>query len=177
MLSNVSTGTIFSVFYEDFLKKDNQRLSGYFLYGASTLLCLAFHNIDGVHNFTLEPYLGSWYVSDQQKKISNIYSISSNCEKEYRKICQDKEYSFRCVGSITADHHRTMIKGGIYIYSNIQIYFDAKPLAMIMEKNGGRAVTVDNRRVLDIEANDMNHKIDFVCGIGESINSYKSPPS
>ncbi len=142
---NVSVGTIFSIYrrvtepgtpvkLEDFLQKgENQVAAGYIVYGSSTMI--VYTTGHGVNGFTLDPSLGTYYLSHPNIKFprtGKIYSINEGNYikfpqgvKNYIKYCQEEEndrpYTSRYIGSLVSDFHRNMIKGGIYIYpSNSQ---------------------------------------------------------
>ena len=143
---NVSVGTIFSVFrrksdkgtpvqLEDFLQKgDNQVASGYLIYGSSTMLVYTTGN--GVNGFTFDPGIGVFFLSHPNMKIPEngaIYSVNEGNlssfkqpVKDYITYCQSsnnledkKPYSSRYIGSLVADFHRNLIKGGIYMYLSL----------------------------------------------------------
>ncbi len=137
---NVSVGTIFSVYrrvtpvgtpvgLEDFLQKGiNQVAAGYIIYGTSTML--VYTTGDGVNGFTLNPAIGSYYLSHPNMQFpedGRIYSVNEGNYihfpqgiKDYIKYCQmeegDRPYTSRYIGSLVSDFHRNMIKGGIYMY-------------------------------------------------------------
>ena len=138
---NVSVGTIFSIYrrvtepgtpvkLEDFLQKgENQVAAGYIVYGSSTMI--VYTTGHGVNGFTLDPSLGTYYLSHPNIKFprtGKIYSINEGNYikfpqgvKNYIKYCQEEEndrpYTSRYIGSLVSDFHRNMIKGGIYIYT------------------------------------------------------------
>ena len=137
---NVSVGTIFSIYRrvspegtpvtkEDFLQKGSEQVAaGYVVYGTSTMLVFTTGN--GVQGFTLNPAIGTFYLSHpdiQHPQDGKIYSINEGNYvhfpqgvKEYLKYCQEEEenrpYTSRYIGSLVSDFHRNMIKGGIYLY-------------------------------------------------------------
>ena len=140
---NVSVGTIFSIYrritpvgtpvqLKDFLQKGNQQVAaGYIVYGTSTML--VYTTGDGVNGFTLNPAIGSYYLSHpnmQFPKDGTIYSVNEGNYihfpqgiKNYIKYCQEEEgnrpYTSRYIGSLVSDFHRNMIKGGIYMYLKV----------------------------------------------------------
>jgi fructose-1,6-bisphosphatase I len=140
---NVSVGTIFSVYrritpvgtpvtLEDFLQPGvNQVAAGYVIYGTSTML--VYTTGHGVNGFTLNPAIGTFYLSHPNMKYSedgSIYSINEGNYvhfpqgvKNYIKYCQleegDRPYTSRYIGSLVSDFHRNMIKGGIYLYQQV----------------------------------------------------------
>ncbi|WP_185873950.1 class 1 fructose-bisphosphatase [Blattabacterium cuenoti] len=192
---NVSIGTIFSVYIrkssmqidlsiEDFLQKGNQQiLSGYIIYGSSTILVYTTGN--GVHGFTLDPSVGTFYLSHPNlhfPKIEKIYSINEgNYErfpkgiKNFIKYCQEKKesrpYTARYIGSLVGDFHRNMIQGGIYIYpqtahspnGKLRLLYECNPIAFLTEQAGGKA-SDGKKRILDIEPLYLHQRTPFICG-------------
>ena len=134
---NVSVGTIFSIYrritpvgtpvtLSDFLQKGNQQVAaGYVIYGTSTMI--VYTTGDGVNGFTLNPAIGTFYLSHPDMKFperGKIYSVNEGNYihfpqgvKNYIKYCQmeedDRPYTSRYIGSLVSDFHRNMIKGGI----------------------------------------------------------------
>ena len=192
---NVSVGTIFSVYRritplgtpvtkEDFLQPGrNQVAAGYIIYGTSTML--VYTTGHGVNGFTLNPAIGTFYLSHpnmQYPKDGKYYSINEGNYihfpkgvKSYLKYCQmeegDRPYSSRYIGSLVSDFHRNMIKGGIYIYpkssvaqaGKLRLLYECNPMAFIAEQAGGRASDGFNR-ILDIEPSELHQRVPFFCG-------------
>ena len=192
---NVSVGTIFSIYrritpagtpvqLEDFLQKGtNQVAAGYIIYGSSTMLVYTTGN--GVNGFTLDPSLGSYYLSNPNMRVpedGKIYSINEGNYikfpqgvKDYIKYCQREEenrpYTSRYIGSLVADFHRNMIKGGIYIYPStsqsprgkLRLLYECNPMAFLTEQAGGKA-SDGFRRILDIEPTELHQRTPFFCG-------------
>ena len=192
---NVSVGTIFSMYrritpagtpvqLEDFLQKGtNQVAAGYIIYGSSTMLVYTTGN--GVNGFTLDPSLGSYYLSNPNMRFpedGKIYSINEGNYikfpqgvKDYIKYCQREEenrpYTSRYIGSLVADFHRNMIKGGIYIYPStsqsprgkLRLLYECNPMAFLTEQAGGKA-SDGFRRILDIEPTELHQRTPFFCG-------------
>jgi len=192
---NVSVGTIFSIFRrvtpigspvtsEDFLQKGiHQVAAGYVIYGSSTMLVYTTGN--GVNGFTLEPSLGTFFLSHPNMTISengSIYSVNegnynqfSDGVKKYLEFCKDdtskKQYSSRYIGSLVADVHRNMLKGGIYMYPGImknpngklRLLYECNPFAYIIEQAGGKASDGKNR-IMEIEPTDLHQRVPFFCG-------------
>lgn len=157
---NVSVGTIFSIYRrispigspateEDFLQPGNKQVAaGYIIYGSSTMLVYTTGN--GVHGFTYDPSLGVFCLSHEDMKIpqdGNIYSINEGNYirfpegvKQYLKYCQEikpaenRPYTSRYIGSLVADFHRNLLKGGIYLYPSTQAYPNGK-LRLLYECN------------------------------------------
>lgn len=192
---NVSVGTIFSIYrrvspmgqpveLKDFLQKgSNQIAAGYVVYGSSTMLVYSTGN--GVNGFTMDPSIGTFYLSHPNMKFpdtGNIYSINEGNYvnfpkgvKEFIKYCQQDEgerpYSSRYIGSLVSDFHRNMIKGGIYIYPSgtnyptgkLRLLYECNPIAFITEQANGKATDGFNR-ILDIEPTELHQRIPFFCG-------------
>jgi len=195
---NVSIGTIFSIYrrtsdsgdeanLEDMLQQGNEQVAaGYVLYGSSTMLVYSSGN--GVHGFTLDPSNGQFCLSHQNMKMPDngrIYSMNEGniniCEAGIKKYiesyCQQtlpgakRPYSGRYIGSLVADFHRNLIKGGIYIYPDtttdpegkLRLLYECNPLAYIAEQAGGLATT-GRERVLDIKPARLHQRIPFIIG-------------
>ncbi|HLW42429.1 MAG TPA: class 1 fructose-bisphosphatase [Flavobacterium sp.] len=188
---NVSVGTIFSVYRrisesgtpvtkEDFLQKGvHQVAAGYVIYGSSTMLVYTTGN--GVNGFTLDPALGTFFLSHPDMKISEDGEIFSVNEgnfnqfeqgvKEYIGFCKENTYSGRYIGSLVADVHRNILKGGIYMYpgtvskpnGKLRLLYECNPLAMIIEHAGGKA-TDGRQRILEIEPTELHQRVPVFCG-------------
>ncbi|WP_417885307.1 class 1 fructose-bisphosphatase [Zunongwangia sp.] len=192
---NVSVGTIFSIYRrvtpigtpvteKDFLQPGNlQVAAGYIIYGTSTML--VYTTGHGVNGFTLNPALGSWYLSHPDMKfpeIGSIYSINEGNYahfqtgvKKYIKYCQEEEgdrpYTSRYIGSMVSDIHRNMIKGGIYIYpksskhekGKLRLLYECNPMAYIVEQAGGKA-TDGYQRIMDIKPTELHERSPIFCG-------------
>jgi len=192
---NVSVGTIFSVFrrktpvgtpvtLEDFLQPGTQQVAaGYVIYGTSTML--VYTTGHGVNGFTLNPAIGTFYLSHpnmQFAKDGNIYSINEGNYvhfpqgvKDYLKYCQleedDRPYTSRYIGSLVSDIHRNMIKGGIYIYptsskspnGKLRLLYECNPMAFIAEQAGGKA-SDGFGRIMEINPTELHQRVPFFCG-------------
>jgi len=192
---NVSVGTIFSIYRrvtpigtpvtsEDFLQPGNKQVAaGYIIYGTSTML--VYTTGCGVNGFTLNPALGSWYLSHPDIKFpenGSIYSINEgnyvhfpDGVKKYIKYCQeekeDRPYTSRYIGSMVSDIHRNMIKGGIFIYpksskasnGKLRLLYECNPMAFIVEQAGGKA-SDGFQRIMDIEPEELHQRAPFFCG-------------
>ncbi|GAA3603580.1 class 1 fructose-bisphosphatase [Flavivirga amylovorans] len=192
---NVSVGTIFSVFRritpvgtpvqkEDFLQKgDMQVAAGYIIYGTSTMLVYSVGQ--GVNGFTLNPAIGTFYLSHPDIKIpykGSIYSVNEGYYshfpdgvKKYIKYCQeekdDRPYTSRYIGSLVSDFHRNMINGGIYLYptsskypeGKLRLLYECNPIAFLAEQAGGKA-TDGFKRILDLEPKELHQRAPIFCG-------------
>lgn len=194
---NVSIGTIFSIFRrkstpgqpaeaKDFLQKGTEQVAaGYVLYGSSTML--VYTTGKGVNGFTLEPTIGEFCLSHPDMRIpekGNIYSVNegnwevmSEGVRQYVKVCRKREHRGRYIGSLVADFHRNLIKGGIYIYPGItsapkgklRLLYECSPLAMIAEQAGGRA-TDGRQRVLDIVPEELHQRLPYFVGSSSMVD-------
>lgn len=192
---NVSVGTIFSVYrritpigtpvtIEDFLQKgDNQVAAGYIVYGTSTML--VYTTGAGVNGFTLNPAIGTFYLSHPNMKFpedGTIYSVNEGNYihfpqgvKNYIKYCQmeegDRPYTSRYIGSLVSDFHRNMIKGGIYLYpkssiasdGKLRLLYECNPMAFIAEQANGKASN-GFKRIMEIEPTELHQRVPFFCG-------------
>jgi fructose-1,6-bisphosphatase I len=192
---NVSVGTIFSIYrrvtpvgtpvtIEDFLQPGNKQVAaGYIVYGTSTML--VYTTGDGVNGFTLNPALGTFYLSHPNMQFpvdGHIYSVNEGNYvhfhqgvKDYIKYCQmeegDRPYTSRYIGSLVSDFHRNMIKGGIYMYpkssvsmnGKLRLLYECNPMAFLAEQANGLAIGGKNR-ILDIQPTELHQRVPFFCG-------------
>lgn len=192
---NVSVGTIFSIYrrvtapgtpvtLEDFLQPGrNQVAAGYIIYGTSTML--VYTTGHGVNGFTLNPAIGTFYLSHpnmQFPKDGHIYSVNEGNYthfplgvKKYIKYCQEeaegRPYTSRYIGSLVSDIHRNMIKGGIYLYpksslnanGKLRLLYECNPMAFIAEQAGGKA-SDGFTPILDLKPTELHQRVPFICG-------------
>ena len=194
---NVSIGTIFSIYrrvsevgtlatLEDMLQPGTAQVAaGYVLYGSSTML--VYTTGKGVNGFTLDPSIGEFCLSHPNMRMpesGRIYAMNEGnidiCEpgiKAYTQYCQSFDndkgapYSGRYIGSLVADFHRNMIKGGIYIYPDtttspegrLRLLYECNPLAFIAEQAGGLATT-GRKRILDIKPERLHQRVPYFIG-------------
>src|SRR5690554_7181349 len=192
---NVSVGTIFSIYrrvtppgtpvtLEDFLQPGNKQVAaGYIVYGTSTML--VYTTGHGVNGFTLNPAIGTYYLSHPNMCIpedGTIYSINEGNYihfpqgvKDYIKYCQAEEdnrpYTSRYIGSLVSDIHRNILKGGIYIYpttssapnGKLRLLYECNPMAFIAEQAGGKASN-GHQRIMDIQPTELHQRVPFFCG-------------
>ena len=203
---NVSIGTIFSIYRkissgeavkdEDLLQKGaNQVAGGYIVYGSSTIFVYSSGN--GVHGFTLDPSLGEFFLSHPGMTIpdqGNTYSINEGntlnwSDKQVKLIKYFKEkdkktkrpYRGRYIGSMVSDFHRTLLKGGIFMYPSdtnnpngkLRFAFEASPLAFIVENAGGKAST-GGKRILDITPRDIHECVPLFIGSRRDLETAES---
>ncbi len=195
---NVSIGSIFSIYrrkseagseatLEDMLQMGcDQVAAGYVLYGSSTML--VYTTGRGVNGFTLDPSIGEFCLSHHNMKMpenGRIYAMNEGniniCEPGIKKYvesyCQQtlegasRPYSGRYIGSLVADFHRNLIKGGIYIYPDtttdpegkLRLLYECNPLAFIAEQAGGLATT-GRERILSIQPERLHQRVPFFVG-------------
>ncbi|CAM4178285.1 class 1 fructose-bisphosphatase [Zobellia nedashkovskayae] len=198
---NVSVGTIFSIYrrvtpvgtpvtLEDFLQPGNQQVAaGYVVYGTSTML--VYTTGDGVNGFTLNPAIGTFYLSHPNMQFpedGTIYSVNEGKYrhfhqgvKDYIKYCQeeveDRPYTSRYIGSLVSDFHRNMIKGGIYMYpkssvtqeGKLRLLYECNPMAFLAEQANGLA-TGGRTRIMDIKPTELHQRVPFFCGSKNMVN-------
>ncbi len=199
---NVSIGTIFSIYRRnsstndicntnDFMQPGTlQVAAGYIIYGSSTML--VYTTGKGVNGFTLDPSIGEFCLSHPDMKIpasGKVYSINEgnyvhfpDGVKQYIKYCQveDKDtnrpYTSRYIGSLVADFHRNMIKGGIYIYPStakspngkLRLLYECNPLAFITEQAGGKASN-GKSRILQLQPDEIHQRSPLFIGSFEMV--------
>ncbi len=197
---NVSIGTIFSIYRRvsevgqpvteaDVLQPGkNQVAAGYILYGSSTML--VFTTGMGVNGFTYDPTLGEYFLSHANMTIpvqGKIYSVNEGSYhsftqgvKNYIEDCRNQGYSGRYIGSLVADFHRNLLKGGIYIYpataknphGKLRLMYECNTLAFIVEQAGGLA-TDGTQRIMDIEPTDIHQRVPFFIGSKKMVERAK----
>jgi fructose-1,6-bisphosphatase I len=194
---NASIGTIFSIYrrvselgkpctQDDFLQPGNKLVAaGYIIYGSSTMLVYATRL--GVNGFTLEPSIGEFCLSHPDMKCpenGKIYSINQGnsvkydeCMHAYLSYCMEdnkaegRPYTQRYIGSMVADMHRTLIKGGIFIYpgdksapkGKLRLQYECNPMAFIIEAAGGKAVT-GGQNILDVHPTELHQRVPIFIG-------------
>ncbi|ACX89643.1 class 1 fructose-bisphosphatase [Pectobacterium parmentieri] len=194
---NVSVGTIFSIYRRitplgtsvteaDFLQPGSQQVAaGYIVYGSSTML--VYTTGHGVHAFTYDPSLGVFCLSHEKvcfPEKGNMYSINEGNYikfpagvKKYIKYCQEQDeetqrpYTSRYIGSLVADFHRNLLKGGIYLYPStasypkgkLRLLYECNPMAFLAEQAGGKASDGKNR-ILDITPEKLHQRSPFFVG-------------
>lgn len=200
---NVSIGTIFSVYkrvselgkpcqIEDFLQPGNQQVaSGYIIYGSSTMMVYATRRT--VNGFTLDPSVGEFCLSHPDIKCPDsgkTYSVNHGNFHQYEEhvrsyihACQRKNknnggpYTQRYIGSMVADVHRNLIKGGIFMYpgttskpqGKLRLLYECNPLAFIIEKAGGRA-TNGVQRILDLQPTRLHERSPLFIGSSDMMD-------
>ncbi len=194
--SNVSIGTLFSIYrrrtvrglaqLEDFLQPGrNLVAAGYVVYGSSTMLVYTTGN--GVNGFTLDPSVGLFILSHPDMRYPETGTIYSINEANYRSFpegvkkyihyCQEEDpatkrpYSTRYIGSMVADIHRNLIRGGIFLYpatsknrqGKLRLLYECNPVAFLAEQAGGKA-SDGFRRILDIQPVRLHERSPLFAG-------------
>jgi fructose-1,6-bisphosphatase I len=194
---NVSIGTIFSIYRrvsprghtakpEDFLQEGTRMVAaGYIIYGSSTML--VYTTGKGVNGFTLDPSIGEFCLSHpdiRTPEFGSIYSVNEGHYikfpegvKKYIKYCQEMDpetnrpYTSRYIGSLVADFHRNLLKGGIFIYPStasspqgkLRLAYECNPIAFIAEQAGGKA-SDGHTRILDLKPESLHQRSPFYVG-------------
>ena len=204
---NVSIGTIFSIYkrlsdrggpvnIQDFLQPGNRQVAaGYIIYGSSTMLVYGTRR--GVNGFTLDQSIGEFTLSHPDIKCpdnGNIYSVNhgnffryEEGVKKYITACQQKTkesggpYTQRYIGSMVADVHRNLIKGGMFMYpgttdkpkGKLRLLYECNPLAYIVEKAGGKA-TNGIQRTLDVLPTELHQRSPLFIGSMQMMDELES---
>ena len=198
---NVPVGTIFSILKrprgvkklstKDFLQEGKKQVAaGYIIYGTSTML--VYTTGKGVDAFTLDPFVNEFYVSQTNIKIPNkarMYSVNQGNFfefplplQEYIRWCEQNDqktgrpYSLRYVGSMVADLHRSLLKGGLFIYSQsknapkgkLRLMYECNPMAFIIEQAGGLA-TNGKKNILSIKPKSIHQISPIFIGSKEMV--------
>ena len=203
---NVAVGTIFSIYrrvtkegpaqLSDVLQAGPEQVAaGYIVYGSSTML--VYTTGKGVNGFTLDPSIGEFCLSHPNLKIPSsgtIYSINEgnyvhfpDGVKKYIKYCQVEDlatkrpYTSRYIGSMVADVHRSIIKGGIFIYpttssaptGKLRLVYECNPMAFIIEQAGGKA-TNGFQRILELPVTDLHQRSAIFIGSADMVSQAES---
>lgn len=208
---NASIGTIFGIYKKmsndktrDYLLSDilqpgyKQVAAGYFIYGSSTIMVYTTGN--GVHGFTLYPDVGEFLLSHENIRIpkkGKIYSVNEGnypyWDGKTREIIDyfkttdktsGRPYTARYVGSLVADFHRNLLKGGIFMYpadqkdpkkpsGKLRLMVEANPLAMVVEQAGGYA-SDGKGPILQIEPRDLHQRVPLYIGSKEDVQLVES---
>jgi len=200
---NVNVGTIFAIYkrapgqpLESAILQPGakQVAAGYVAYGPSTVLVYTAGN--GVHGFTLDPSIGAFVLTDDQMKMPEqgpYYSTNEANEPSWplpyqqfvnrlrRGHLNNRTYSSRYIGSLVADFHRTLLKGGVFLYpptekapkGKLRLLYEANPLAFIAEQAGGLA-TNGEQRVLDLQPESIHQRTSLVLGSRVEVEALQS---
>lgn len=200
--ANVPVGTIFTVFQrlpgekhvdQSVLQPgDKQLAAGYVVYGSSTVLVYTVGN--GVHMFTLDPQFGAYLLVKENLKIPegvNQYSVNEayrntfpdgyNKYLDWARDQQGGQCSMRYIGSLVADFHRILLKGGVFLYpptkknpeGKLRLMYEANPLAFIAEQAGGMA-TDGTQRVMGVQPTSLHARTPLVIGCKKNVERVMS---
>jgi fructose-1,6-bisphosphatase I len=195
--ANVSIGTIFSILQRDVRLRGKdvmahilqpgckQVAAGYVVYGSSTVL--AYTAGGGVHMFTLDPSIGAYLLAQENVRMPSagrIYSVNEAYRPSFPEGIQRYlewakeagDYSSRYIGSLVADFHRTLIRGGVFLYpgtkksprGKLRLLYEANPLAFVAEQAGGVA-TDGQQRVLDKQPTNMHERTPLIIGSKDEV--------
>ena len=204
---NVSIGTIFSIFrrisgpegsdgrLEDLLQPGKDLVAaGYIIYGSSTMMVYSVGQ--GVNGFTLDPGIGEFLLTHQNITIPEngpMYSVNetnfrywpmgvqrfvSMLKSEDNKM--KRPYNSRYIGALVADAHRTLLKGGIFMYpenkhrrnGKLRLLYEAIPISYLIENAGG-AATDGKQRILDIQPQDIHQRVPLIFGDKKLVEEYR----
>ncbi|GJM34862.1 MAG: fructose-1,6-bisphosphatase class 1 [Saprospiraceae bacterium] len=198
---NVSVGTIFGIYRrksdpegicsrEDFLQKGTELVAaGYVLYGTSTLL--VYSTGRGVNGFTLDPSIGEFCLSHTDIRIpdrGNYYSVNQGYYlkfdvemRRYIDYCSDLNLMLRYIGSMVSDVHRILFQGGIFLYPNTRKYplgklrllYECNPLSFIVEQAGGKAITCQLERILEVDMVHLHQRATIAIGSPGMVDEMK----
>jgi fructose-1,6-bisphosphatase I len=179
----------------DLLQRGSEQVAaGYIIYGSSTVM--VYTTGSGVYGFTLDPSVGEFFLSHPNITIpehSLYYSVNEayanhwfDSTRRYIEYLKQADggngpYSLRYIGSLVSDFHRNLIKGGVFLYprdkksgekseGKLRLLYEAAPLAMVVEQAGGRAITDDGRRILDIEPNSLHQRVPLIIGSKKDVD-------
>ena len=189
-------GTIFSILRHDRRAKDSrasllqqgaqQIAAGYVLYGSSTVFMLTVGQ--GVDMFVLDPSIGAFMLVERglrTPKAHKSYSVNEGNRRtfpdgyqRYLDWAQEHGYSSRYVGSMVADVHRILLKGGVFMYpptkkapnGKLRLMYEANPMAMLMEQAGGKALAAPGQRILDVQPTDIHQRVPVILGSADEVD-------
>lgn len=201
---NISIGTIFGVLKkdhdgraveQDFLKKGTQlQAAGYVIYGSSTMFVIT--TGDGVHGFTYDPTVGEFLLSHEDIRVPDYhttYSINEGNAGKWTEPVQKwnrwvkesdaetgRPYRQRYVGTLVADAHRTLLRGGIFAYpadtksttGKLRLLYEANPFAFLFEAAGGAAST-GTERILDIQPTELHQRVPLILGSKRNVADFE----
>jgi len=196
---NIPVGSIFSVLKNHpnhFLQKGSaQQLACYVIYGSSTMMVFAIEN--SVFGFALNTKSKEYTLTQANIKTPNNGSIFSVNEGNFNSIengviqylhyCKKlnsdgkRTHTGRFIGSLVADFHRNMLKGGIFIYpktsdkpkGHLRLIYECNPIALIAENANGKATSLENN-ILDITPSSTHERTAFVVGSKEMVDKLLS---
>jgi len=191
-----AVGTIFSIVRQDrrsqnpeasLLQRGSEQVAaGYVLYGSSTVFTVTLGR--GVDMFVLDPSIGAFVRVAQNLRIpkaSKSYSVNEGNRlsfpegyQRYLHFAQEQGYSARYVGTMVADVHRILLKGGVFMYpptqkapgGKLRLLYEANPMAMVIEQAGGKAYAAPGTRILDIKPDDIHQRVPVVLGSPDEVD-------
>lgn len=199
---NVSVGTIFGIYrrksdagspvqLDDFLQKGTDLVAaGYVLYGTSTLL--VYTTGRGVNGFTLDPTIGEFCLSHREIQIpasGRNYSVNQGYYlkfdvemRRYIDHCSDLNLRLRYIGSMVSDIHRILFQGGIFLYPNtrkhphgkLRLLYECNPLSFIVEQAGGKAITCELKRIMEIQPKGLHERATIAIGSPAMVDEMKA---
>ena len=189
-------GTIFSILRHDRRAKDSQSsllqpgaqqvAAGYVLYGSSTVFVLTVGH--GVDMFVLDPSIGAFMLVERGLRTPTkhkSYSVNEGNRRtfpegyqRYLDWAQENGYSSRYVGSMVADVHRILLKGGVFLYpptqkapnGKLRLMYEANPMAMIIEQAGGKALAAPGQRILDVQPTAIHQRVPVILGSADEVD-------
>jgi len=204
---NVSIGTIFSIYrrkteigqqaeLKDFLQPGREQVAaGYVIYGSSTMLVYTTGN--GVNGFTLDPSIGEFCLSHPNMRCpesGKIYSVNEGKRTEFSEAIQSyleyvkeddkstkRPYACRYIGSMVADLHRNLLKGGIFLYpesthaanGKLRLLYECNPMGFIMEQAGGKAHS-GKEEIMNIQPESLHQRVPILIGSSEMVDKVLS---
>jgi fructose-1,6-bisphosphatase I len=204
---NASIGTIFCIqrrvspigtvaTKEDFLQTGKNIIAaGYVIYGSSTMLVYATKL--GVNGFTLDTSIGEFCLSHRDMKLpekGKIYAINQGNSNKYSQQVRNfldycmavnaeegTPFTHRYIGTMVADIHRTLIKGGMFMYpldvlSNkpkLRLLYECNPMSYIIEMAGGKSSTGDDDSVLNVQPIDLHQRVPIFVGNDNLVDKVK----
>ena len=190
---SLPVGTIFSFYNNNgelLQQGKNQVCAGYVLYSSATVIVLTFG--DGVYTFTLDSEVDCFFLTDEKLQIpldSKIYSINEgnynkffDQTKRFLTTVKDQEYKLRYVCSMVGDVHRTLLKGGIFIYpgdvksptGKLRLLYEINPMAMLMTQAGGQAFLEDGTDPMTIVPTKHDQTLPIILGSKVQVQLYLS---
>ncbi len=201
---NAPIGTIFSIYRRvselgktcteaDFLQPGSKLMAaGYIIYGSSTMMVYATRL--SVNGFTLEPSIGEFCLSHPNMRVpenGKIYSLNQGNSIKYSEgmlkyldYCMEsnkeegRPYGHRYIGSMVADLHRTLIKGGIFMYpgdksnpkGKLRLQYECNPMTFIVEAAGGKGTDTNGKNILDIVPTELHERTPIFIGSKNMVN-------
>jgi fructose-1,6-bisphosphatase I len=201
---NVSVGTTFGIWRRpDNVGLDEEQqwvlqpgkdmvAAGYVVYGSSTILVYSVGN--GVHGFTLDPHIGAYMLSHENIRMPSqgkYYSVNEAYRDQFPPVYRDyieqlrtgasgASYGSRYIGSMVADFHRTLLKGGVFMYpptkkqpdGKLRLMYEANPIAFLAEQAGGHALA-GKQRIMDIIPEDVHQRTSVIVGSEHEMSVFR----